>query len=136
MSAMLESGQTAAVKAAPTVTSESRVFKLSETPATHPAGGGEGWNFGGGALTTGEWVKLHETVQPSGVAHSPEHRIDHTELICIMSGEVEYFHDGTTERAAPGDIVLVARGTSHYLRNAGAGPARYFVLAIGGDVHA
>jgi hypothetical protein len=82
----MQTGQTgqlpsAAAKRAPTVTAQSRVFKLSETPATTMPSGGEGWNFGGGMLTTGEWVRLHESLQPAGAPHRPEHKIDHTELV-------------------------------------------------------
>lgn len=61
------------------------------------------------------------------------HVIEHTEVICVCEGEVAFDHDGVTERAGPGDILLVAKGTLHRLRNAGDGPASYFVVAIGGD---
>lgn len=135
---MPETGQTSTMtqkKQEPTVTPQSHVFLLREAKERTSAAGVKGWDFGGGMLTTGEWVKLHESEQPAGTPHSPAHTIAHTELICVMSGEVEYFHDGVTEQAVPGDILLVMRGTNHYVRNSGAGPARYFVLAIGGDAH-
>ena len=40
-----------------------------------------------------------------------------------------------TEHATAGDVLLVAKGTMHGVRNVGAGPVAYFVLAIGGDVN-
>ena len=63
------------------------------------------------------------------------HRIEHSEIICVREGTLEFQHDGVTERAAAGDVLFVAKGTMHGVRNAGAGPAAYFVLAIGGDVN-
>jgi mannose-6-phosphate isomerase-like protein (cupin superfamily) len=132
---MLETGQTASPPHAPTITPSSRVFLLHEIPARKAASGGEGWDFGGGQLTTGEWVRVHESTQPAAGQPNPAHTIDHTEIICVMEGEMEYVHNGVTDRAVPGDILLVARGTNHQLKNVGATTARYFVLAIGGDVH-
>jgi mannose-6-phosphate isomerase-like protein (cupin superfamily) len=136
---MLKTGQTASPPRpafAPTITPVSRVFHLDAVTPSHSANGGEGWDFGGGELTTGEWVKAHESMQPAGAQPNPAHRIDHTELICVLEGELDYMHEGVTERAVTGDILLVAKGTFHQLRNVSAGPLRYFVLAIGGDVHA
>ena len=40
-----------------------------------------------------------------------------------------------TERAATGDVLFVAKGTMHRVRNVGDTPTAYFVLAIGGDVN-
>jgi mannose-6-phosphate isomerase-like protein (cupin superfamily) len=135
---MLEIGQTASPSPtphAPTITPASRVFLLHEIPARTSPSGIEGWDFGGGQLTTGEWVKAHETAQPASASPNPAHRIEHTELICLIEGELEYMHDGATDHCVAGDILLVAKGTFHQLRNVGTTTARYFVLAIGGDVH-
>jgi mannose-6-phosphate isomerase-like protein (cupin superfamily) len=36
---------------------------------------------------------------------------------------------------AAGGVIYVAYGTRHTVKNVGNGPARYFVVAIGGDAH-
>ena len=41
---------------------------------------------------------------------------------------------GTGGKAGPGGAFYVAYGTRHAISNAGSTPARYFVVAIGGDV--
>jgi len=57
------------------------------------------------------------------------------EIICMREGTLEFQHDGVTERASAGDILFVAKGTMHGVRNVGDGPAAYFVIAIGGDTN-
>ena len=52
----------------------------------------------------------------------------------IQEGTVEYHHDGVVERAGPGSILYVKIGTDHFVANVGDGPAKYAVIAIGGDV--
>ena len=115
---------------------QSRVFRLSEMPAHTAPNGSESCNAGHGALVTGEVVAIHESTQPAGATPNPAHEIQHTEFICIREGTLEFVHDGRTERASAGDILLVAKGTFHGLRNVGDGPVSYFVAAIGGDVKA
>ncbi len=112
----------------------SKVFRFSEMPARRNANGSESRDVARGALATGEHVAVHESVQPAGVAPNPAHRIEHTEFICVREGVLEFMHDGRSERAEAGDVILVAKGTMHGLRNVGEGPASYFVVAIGGDV--
>jgi quercetin dioxygenase-like cupin family protein len=113
----------------------SKVFRFSELPVRAGANGGESRNVLNGRLVTGEAVAVHESMQPAGAKPNPAHRIEHTELICLREGSLEFEHDGKTERADAGDILFVARGTVHGVRNVGAGPAAYFVVAIGGDVN-
>lgn len=112
----------------------SKVFRFAEMPARRNQNGSESRDVGRGALATGERVAVHESVQPAGVPPNPAHRIEHTELICVREGVLEFMHDGRIERAEAGDVILVAKGTMHAVRNVGAGPVSYFVVAIGGDV--
>ncbi len=56
----------------------------------------------------------------------------------MREGEVTFDHvdaSGKTlsETVGAGGVILVALGTNHRIRNSGAGPASYFVVAIGGD---
>ena len=112
----------------------SKVFRFSELPGRRNPNGSESRDIGHGALATGELVAVHESVQPAGVPPNPAHRIEHTELICVREGTLEFLHDGRSEQAVAGDLILVAKGTLHAVRNVGNGPASYFVVAIGGDV--
>ena len=73
-------------------------------------------------------------VQPAGAVASPLHVIQHSEFVVVLEGTVEFDHDGKTERVGPGDVIYVALGTLHQVRNIGEVPAKYVVVAIGGDV--
>ena len=112
----------------------SRVYQFESLPVRRSSNGTESRDMVRGELATGEHVAVHESVQPAGIVANPAHQIQHTEFICIREGTMEYEHDGVTERASAGDILLVAKGTIHAVRNIGPGRASYFVVAIGGDV--
>jgi quercetin dioxygenase-like cupin family protein len=115
--------------------SRSRVFRLADLPAHKNPNGSESWNVVHGRLPTGEQIALHVSMQPEGTVPNPAHRIEHSEIICLREGALEFQHDGLTERAAAGNVLFVSKGTMHGVRNVGSGPAVYFVLAIGGDVN-
>jgi quercetin dioxygenase-like cupin family protein len=111
----------------------SRVFATDDmTPKTAPNGAVSRIAFSG-TLATGEVIAAHETMQPAGTVPNPAHRIQHSELIVVEEGTLEYTHDGKTERAGAGSIIYVALGTLHAVKNVGDGPARYVVIQIGGD---
>jgi quercetin dioxygenase-like cupin family protein len=110
-----------------------RVFNSDEaTPRTAP-NGAVGRSIFSGTLATGETVAAHETMQPAGTAPNPAHRIQHSELIIVQEGTVEFEHDGKSERAGAGSVIYVAMGTMHTLKNIGDSPAKYIVIQIGGD---
>jgi quercetin dioxygenase-like cupin family protein len=113
--------------------SSSRVLRFTDLPARRNQNGSESRDAIHGQLPTGERVAVHESVQPAGIPPNPPHRIEHSEIICVRVGTVEYEHNGVTDRASAGDVLLVAKGTMHSLRNVGSGQAAYFVVAIGGD---
>lgn len=115
--------------------SRSHVFRLADLPVHKNPNGSESWNVMHGRLPTGEQIALHVSMQPVGTVPNPAHRIEHSEIICLRAGTLEFQHDGLTEQAAAGDVLFVAKGTMHGVRNVGAGPAAYLVLAIGGDVN-
>jgi quercetin dioxygenase-like cupin family protein len=104
-------------------------------PAKTAANGAVGRFVMKGTLATGEAVSVHETTQPAGTAPNPAHRIQHSELIVVEEGTLEFEHDGKTEKADAGSVIYVALGTLHALKNVGAGPARYVVIQIGGDTN-
>ncbi|HEY5381214.1 MAG TPA: cupin domain-containing protein [Acidobacteriaceae bacterium] len=113
----------------------SRVFRFEALPVRKNQNGSESRDVLRGQLPTGEQVAVHESTQPAGIPPNPAHRIEHTEIICMREGTLEFQHDGVTERASAGDILFVAKGTMHGVRNVGDGPAAYFVIAIGGDTN-
>lgn len=87
-----------------------------------------------GILTTGEPVAAHESIQPVGSTPVALHPIHHSELIVVSEGDVMFDHDDISEKAGPGDVIYVPLGTVHRVRNVGTVPAKYVVIAIGGDV--
>jgi mannose-6-phosphate isomerase-like protein (cupin superfamily) len=134
-------GQTGGVKpeAAPGggTMGAARAIPYESMPVRPNASGGESRDIAHGTLATGETVNLHQTMQVAGQPAPALHTIQHSEFICVREGEVEFDHevDGkmVAERVGPGGVFYVAYGTRHAIKNAGAGPARYFVVAIGGD---
>ena len=113
---------------------ESRTFHFEQMKPKANANGSESRFFFTGTLATGESISTHESIQPAGTVPPAPHTIQHSELIVIQEGTVEYHHDGLAERAGPGSILYVKIGTEHFVSNVGSGPAKYAVIAIGGDV--
>lgn len=110
-----------------------RVFPYSQMQVHRAANGAESRVAFRGTLATGEAVAAHESTQPAGATPSPLHRIQHSEVIVVEQGTVEFDHDGKAEKAGPGSMIYVAYGTLHRLKNVGDGPAKYAVIQIGGD---
>lgn len=117
----------------PNPLSAARAFHYSQMTPHTARTGAVGRNVFTGTLATGESVGVHETMQPAGTAPNPPHRIQHSEIIVIQQGTVEFDHDGKAERAGAGSILYVAYGTLHTVKNLGPGPAKYVVIQIGGD---
>ena len=111
----------------------SRVFAYDDMPVKTSASGDVSRRAFSGTLLTGEAISAHETMQPAGTPPNPAHRIQHSELMVVEEGTLEFLHDGKTERASAGSIIYVALGTLHQVKNVGDGPAKYVVLQIGGD---
>jgi mannose-6-phosphate isomerase-like protein (cupin superfamily) len=127
-----EKTQTPAENTEPTP-SASKVFAADQMPSHKSANGTETRAIPGFTLPTGEVVGFHESQQPAGAPPVPLHAIQHSELIVVQEGSMLFEHDGKQEKAVPGDIVYVAKGTMHRLINVGSTPAKYVVVQIGGD---
>ena len=113
--------------------SKSEVLFPQRLPVTTHANGGKSWNILHGELATGEVIALHESLQPADIRPNPPHSIQHSELILVQQGTLLFEYDGGSEKVAEGGVIFVAFGTRHVARNVGDGPARYLVVAIGGD---
>ena len=118
-------------KAAGDFAGGSKVFKTSSAERTKLPNGGERLSGFMGTLATGEAAGMHESWTPAGTPPPALHRITHSEMVAVLEGELEFEHDGKKERAVAGDVIYVAYGTTHAIRNAGDGMARYMVFQVG-----
>jgi mannose-6-phosphate isomerase-like protein (cupin superfamily) len=114
-----------------------RVIPYDAMAVRTMANGGESRDIAHGTLATGETVNLHQSMQVVGAAPNAPHVIQHSEFILVREGELEFDHEVAgqmvAEKAGPGGVIYVAFGTRHSLKNVGTVPAKYFVVAIGGD---
>ena len=113
----------------------SRVFRFADMPVNRMPNGGQSFRTTHGELLTGEQVALHGSMQLAGTVPNPAHRIEHSEVMLVQEGMLEFTHDGVTETAGPGSVFYIPKGTLHQVKNVGAGPAKYFIVAVGGDVN-
>ena len=136
VSALALAGRAAAQttdKAGGSFSGGSKVFALSAITPTKAANGSQRIVAFGGTLATGESLAAHESWAPAGLPPAPTHIIQHSELIVVLEGALTFVHDGREEPAAAGDVIYVAYGTNHAIRNTGTATARYMVLQLGGD---
>ena len=124
----------AAPQAAPNVLSQAKAFPFDQMTARQTASGGESRNVVHGVLKTGEGVAVHESMLPVGMSPNLGHSIQHSEFIVVQDGMLKFDHDGKSEKVGPGGVIYVAFGTTHKLVNVGNVPAKYVVIAIGGDI--
>jgi quercetin dioxygenase-like cupin family protein len=110
-----------------------KVFAMGSIADVKQANGAERKKVFDGRLATGGAISAHESAAPAGTPAAAAHKIAHSEFIVVMEGTMEFFHDGKTDRANAGDVIYVAYGTTHQVRNAGDGVARYLVFQMGGD---
>lgn len=127
------SGQTGATAQGTTnepVLSAQRTFPFDQLPVkTGP--NGESRAIMHGVLPTGEFVEAHETLLLPGHMPHPPHKHEHSELMLIREGTLDFDNNGKMERVGPGGVVFAASNVMHGLKNVGTTNANYFVVAIG-----
>ena len=113
----------------------SAVYPFEEL-APSSSGGAEIRHVLKGRLPTGEALEVHETtLAPGGAPHPPHHHA-HSEMWLIREGTVEITVNGTSHQLGAGSVGFVRSNDEHGIRNAGATPTLYFVVAIGSGADA
>ncbi len=75
-----------------------------------------------------ENYEMHITqLAKKGPSHAPHQHVD-TEIILVISGQVEMTIDGKTYSGGPGDMFIVESGKIHGVSNASDAPCRYFAF--------
>jgi mannose-6-phosphate isomerase-like protein (cupin superfamily) len=111
----------------------SGVYSFANLPVKRSAGGAATRPVLQGKLPTGEVVELHETTLMPGQMPHAAHKHVHTEFMLIREGTLEFVLNGKSEKLEPGGVAYAASGEMHGLKNVGAVPANYFVIAIGAE---
>jgi quercetin dioxygenase-like cupin family protein len=113
------------------VLSHSETFSYDQLPVSDLPNGGTMRRVFSGALVTGEYIEVHESMLPPGKMPHPPHRHRNSEILFIREGKLEFLNDGNPEPVGPGGVVFTASNVLHGLKNVGDTPATYFVVAIG-----
>ncbi len=124
----------ASLASADSETAHSRVFLFDKLPVHQSAGGAATRPVLKGKLATGEVIEMHETTLMPGQMPHPAHKHIHSEFMLIREGAVDFLIDGRSEQVGPGGVLYAASSEMHGLKNSGAVPANYFVIAIGAEL--
>lgn len=110
----------------------SKCYQFSELPVkANPETHNETRAVFDGETHSGDPIEMHiTTLAPGQMPHAP-HRHIHDEMIMLQQGRLEVTIAGKTTTIGPGSVAYARSNEQHGWKNAGDGPAQYFVLAIG-----
>jgi quercetin dioxygenase-like cupin family protein len=57
----------------------------------------------------------------------------HEEIIIVVTGTVEWYVEGRTERVEAGSVIYFGSNQMHSIRNIGSAPCRYYVVELRGN---
>lgn len=84
------------------------------------------------AKASGGALSIVDIVSPLG-AGPPRHIHDaEDEYFIVLSGELEFWLEGTRFTRGPGEAAMVPRGKEHTFRVIGTGPARHLIVLTPG----
>lgn len=106
----------------------SRVFNWSGLKAEKTKSGERRAVFDAATANLAKFECHVTTLNPGEMPHAP-HRHAHEELMIVKEGALEAVQNGVTNRVEAGGIIFEGSNELHGLRNAGAKPVTYFVLA-------
>jgi len=105
----------------------SGVFAWESLPVEKTANGERRAIFDA-ATATVDRLESHITTIDVGKASHDAHRHPDEELVFVREGVVEATINGVPHKAPAGSVIFYASNDLHGMRNAGEGPASYFVL--------
>jgi XRE family transcriptional regulator, regulator of sulfur utilization len=112
---------------APTSALKSQVFTWASHPVEKTPNGERRAIFDSITATV-DRLETHITTIDEGKASHAAHRHPDEELIFVREGVVEATINGVATQAPAGSVIFYASNDLHGMRNAGKGPASYFVL--------
>ena len=110
----------------------SKAFPYSELPV-RKSGENEFRPILSGQLHDGGYVEVHQTRLAPGAMPHPAHHHLHEEMFLVREGTVEMTISGKATQLGPGSVGFAGSNDEHGIRNSGATPAEYFVIAFGKD---
>jgi (S)-ureidoglycine aminohydrolase len=75
-----------------------------------------------------EKFEMHTTALHAGLDSHAPHTHKEEEIVLILRGNVEMYIDGSLHKASPGDVVFLASGIPHALKNTGGEQCEYFAF--------
>jgi quercetin dioxygenase-like cupin family protein len=105
----------------------SRVHAWESLPVEKTASGERRAIFDATTATV-DRLETHVTTLSAGNAAHAAHRHPDEELVFVREGVIEAIINGVAHKAPAGSVIFYASNDLHGMRNAGEGPASYFVL--------
>lgn len=129
---MLPALAAAGIQAAETKPLASKVVRFEDLPV-NASGGNRFRAILEGATHDGHAIEAHATELAAGAMPHAPHRHKHEEMFLLREGTVELTVNGKVTGLGPGGVAFIASNDEHGIKNVGATPAQYFVIALGRD---